>query len=63
MAGKCGVSVGSCHTIFTEHLNMYRLAENLFPQVMSHKWKEQYVAIGQEILLWAEGKNNFLKTW
>jgi hypothetical protein len=29
---------------------------------MSHKWKEQYVTICQEILLWAEDKNNFLKT-
>jgi len=41
---------------------MYHLQQNLFPRVMSHKWKEQCVAIGQEILLWVKDKNNFLKT-
>jgi hypothetical protein len=50
---------GRENAILTEQLNMYRLQQNLFPRVMSQKWKEQCVAIGQEIVLWEEDKNTF----
>jgi hypothetical protein len=40
VADECGISVGSCHTILTEELNMHRVAAKFVPRQLTDEQKE-----------------------
>jgi hypothetical protein len=56
---ECVISVGSCHTIFTEKLNMHRVAAKFVPRLLTGEQNEQRVAICQELLFRANDEENF----
>jgi hypothetical protein len=50
VANECGISVGLCHTILTEKLNMHPVAAKFIPRLPTNEQKEQCIAISQELL-------------
>ena len=70
VAAEEGISIGSCHQIFTEKLQMCLVSAKFMPHLMSDDQKENHVKISQELLGNANGNENFLtniitgdKTW
>ena len=62
VAYKVGISIGSCHQIFTEKLKMRRVRAKFVPHLLTDDQKENRVRISQELLASANGNENFLKT-
>jgi hypothetical protein len=60
-ADEVGISVGSCHQIFTEKLQMRRVCTKIVPRLLSDYQKKTRVEISQELLVSAIGNENFLK--
>jgi len=58
---EVGISMGSCHQIFTEKLQMRRASAKFVPRLLTDDQKENRVEISQELLASANGNKNFLK--
>ena len=54
-------SIGSCHQIFTEKLQMYCISAKFMPHLLTDDQKENRVEISQELLANANGNENFFK--
>ena len=61
VAHEVGISIGSCHQIFTEKLQMRRVSAKFVPSLLTDDHKENRVEISQELLANANGNENFLK--
>ena len=61
VADKVGISIGSCHQIFTEKLQMRCVSAKFVPRFLTDDQKENCVEISQELLANANGNENFLK--
>ena len=61
VADEVGISIGSCHQIFTEELQMRRVSAKFVPRLLTNDQKENRVEISQELLVNANGNENFLK--
>jgi len=61
VADEVGISIGSCHQIFTEKLQMRRVSAKFVPRLLTDNQKENRVEISQELLANANGNENFLK--
>ena len=60
VADKVGISIGSCHQIFTEKPQMCRVSAKFMPHLLADDQKENPVEIYQELLANANGNENFL---
>ena len=61
VADEVGISIGSCHQIFTEKLQMHRVIAKFVPRLLTDDQKENCGEISQELLANANGNENFLK--
>ena len=61
VADEVGVSIGSCHKIFTEELQMCRINAKYVSRLLTDDQKENRVEISQELLANANGNQNVLK--
>jgi len=61
VADKVGISIGSCHQMFTEKLKMCHVSAKFVPRLLTDDQKENCVEISQELLPYANGNENFLK--
>ena len=61
VADEVGISVGSCHQIVTEKLQMRRVSAEFVPRLLTDDPKDNRVQISQELLTNANGNENFLK--
>ena len=61
VANEVGISIGSCHQILTEKLQMRRVSAKFVPRLLTDDQKENRVEISQELLANANGNENFLK--
>ena len=61
VADEVSISIGSCHQIFTEKLQMCRVSAKFVPRLLTDDQKENRVEISQELLANANGNENFLK--
>jgi len=61
VADQVGISIGSCHQIFTVKLHMRRVSTKLVPRLFTDDQKENRVEISQELLANANGNENFPK--
>ena len=61
VADKVGISIGSCHQIFTEKLQMRHVSAKFVLHFLTNVQKENHVEISQERLPNANGNENFLK--
>ncbi|XP_046975163.1 protein GVQW3-like [Vanessa cardui] len=50
VAEDVGISIGSCHTIFSEVLGMKRVAAKFVPKLLNFKQKQRRISIAQELL-------------
>jgi hypothetical protein len=48
-ADEVGISIGSCHQIFTEKLQLRRVSEKFVPRLLADDQKEKRVEISQEL--------------
>jgi len=62
VADDVGLSIGSCHQIFTAKLQMRRISAKFVPRLLTGDQKENRVEISQELLANANGNEYFLKT-
>ena len=62
VANEVGISIGSCHQIFTSKLQMHRICAKFVPRLLTGDQKENRVEISQELLANANGNEYFLKT-
>jgi len=56
-----GISIGSCHQIFTEKNQVRCVSTKFVPRLLTDDQKENRVEISQELLANANGNENFLK--
>ena len=56
VADKVGISIGSCHQVFTEKLQMHPVSAKFVPRLLTDDQKENRVEISQELLANANGK-------
>jgi len=56
-----GISIRSCHQIFTEKLQLHRVSAKFVSCLLTDDQKEKCVEISQELLANANGNENFLK--
>ena len=61
VADEVGISIGSCHQILTDKLQMRRVSAKFVPRLLADDQKENRVEISQELLANANGDKNFLK--
>ena len=61
VADKMGISIGSCHQIFTEKLQRSRVSAKFVPRLLTNDQKEKRVEISQKLLASAKGNGSFLK--
>ena len=61
VADEVGISVGSCHQMFTEKLQMCCISAKFVPRLLTDDQKENRVEISLELLTNANGNENFLK--
>jgi len=61
VADEVGISIGSCHQIFTEKLQMRRVSAKFVPRLLTDDQNENRIEISQELLANANGNENFLK--
>ena len=61
VADEAGISIGSCHHIFTEKLKTRRVSAKFVPRLLTDDQKENRVEISQELLANANGNENFFK--
>jgi len=56
-----GISIGSCHQIFTEKHQMRCVIAKFVPRLLTDNQKENRVEISQELIANSNGIENFLK--
>ena len=61
VAEEVGISIGSCHQIFTEKFQMHRISAKFMPCLLTDNQKENCVEISQKLLANANGNEKFLK--
>jgi len=61
VADEVGISMGSCHQIVAEELQMHCISAKFMPHLLTDDQKENVVEISQELLANANGNENFLK--
>ena len=61
VADEAGISIGSCHQMFTEKLQMRHFSAKFVPRLLIEDQKENRVEISQELLANANGNENCLK--
>jgi len=61
VADELDISIGSCHQILTEKLQMHRVSAKFMPCLLTDDQKENRVEISQELLANANCNENFLK--
>jgi len=61
IADEVGITIGSCHQIFTEKLQMCRVSAKLVLRLLTNDLKENCIEISQELLANTNGNENFLK--
>jgi len=61
VVNEVGISIGSCHQIFTEKFQMRRVSAKFVPRLLTDDQKENRVEISQELIANANGNENFLK--
>jgi len=61
VAEEVGISVGSCHQIFTETLQMRLVSAKFVPHLLTDNQKDNHVEISKELLANANSGENFLK--
>jgi len=61
VADRVGISIGFCHEIFTDKLQMHRIGAKFVPLLLTNNKRENHVEISQELLANANGNENFLK--
>jgi len=61
VADEVGISIGSCHQIVTEKLQIRHVSAKFMPHLLTEDQKENHVEISQELLANANGNENFLK--
>jgi len=60
VADVVGISIGSCHQIFTEKRQMRRVSTQFVPRLLTDDQKENRVDISQELFANAKCNENFL---
>ena len=60
VADEVGISIGSCHQIFTEKLQIRRVSAKFVPRLLTDDQKENRVETSQKLLANANGNENFL---
>ena len=60
-AEEVGISMGSCHQMFTEKFLKRHVNEKFVPRLLSDVQRENRIDINQELLANANGNENFLK--
>jgi len=61
VADEVGISIGSCHQIFTEKLQMRRVSAKFVPRLLTDDQKANHVEISQELLAKSNDKESFFK--
>ena len=61
VADEVGISIGSCHQIFTEKLQLHCASAKLVSCSLIDNQKGNHVEISQELRAIANGNENFLK--
>jgi len=61
VADEVGISIGSCHQVFTEKLQTRRVIAKFMPRLLTDDQKENRDEISQELLANANGNEKFLK--
>ncbi|CAK9805507.1 Protein GVQW3 [Anthophora plagiata] len=61
LSEEVGISIGSCHEILTEKLNMHRVAAKFVPRLMTEEQKEHRVNVCQELLGKADNDETFIQ--
>jgi len=56
-----GISIGSCHQIFTVKLQVHCVSAKFIPCLLTDNQKENHAEISQELLANANDNENFLK--
>jgi hypothetical protein len=56
-----GISIGTCHQIFTKKFKMRRVSAKFAPCLLTDDQKNNRVEIIQELLANSNGNENFLK--
>jgi len=65
-ADEVGISIGPCHQMFTEKLQMRRVSATFVPHLLTGDQKENRFEISQELLASANGNENIItgdETW
>lgn len=62
LATEVGISIGSVHSILTEHLAMRRVAAKFVPKNLTDEQKELRLEVAQDMLECIQNDPNFLKT-
>jgi len=61
-ADEVGISIGSCHQIFTEKLQMRRVRAKFVPRLLTDDQKENHAENSQQLLANTNGMKHFLRT-
>ena len=61
VADEVGISVGSCHQIFTEKFQERRVSAKFVPRLLTDDQRENRFEISQELFANANGNEKFLK--
>ena len=61
VSDEVGISIGSCHQIFTEKLQMCRISPKFVLRLLTDDQKENCVEFRQELLTYANGNEDFPK--
>jgi len=61
VADEVGISIGSCHQIFNEKLQMRRVSAKFAPCLLTDDQKQNRVEISQEMFANINGNENLLK--
>ena len=61
VSDEVGISIGSCHQIFTEKLRMRRVSAKSVPRLLTGDQKENRAEMGQHLLADANGMKTFLR--
>ena len=62
VADEVHISIGSCHQIFSEKIQMRSVSAKFVPRLLTDDQKENRVENSQEMLADANGNENFLKS-
>ena len=59
VANEVGISIGSCHQVFTQKLQMSRVSAKFVPRLLTVDQKENRVELSQELLANPNGNEKF----